>query len=109
MRLRNALLAATSAIALVLAVPVPANAAAGDEFRYKYGTGSTGSLVEPRSRECIDLPGATAEQPAYAPRNLTGSTATAFLEFGCEGDTYYALRPGGHAGDRLLVRSVVFA
>ncbi|GAA1387227.1 hypothetical protein GCM10009639_12070 [Kitasatospora putterlickiae] len=108
MRLRNALLAATSAIALVLAVPLSANAATG-EFRYKYGADDTGALIDPKSRSCIDLPEATAAEPAFAPSNQTGSTATVFLDSGCAGDTYFALRPGGRAGNRLLVRSVVFS
>ncbi|MET8700496.1 MULTISPECIES: hypothetical protein [unclassified Kitasatospora] len=108
MRLRNAVLAAISAIALVLAVPLSANAAAG-EFRYKYGPDFTGALIEPKSHACVDLPEATDEEPAFAPSNRTGSTATVFRDFGCAGDTYFVLRPGGRAGDRLLVRSVVFA
>ncbi|MFF8773973.1 hypothetical protein [Kitasatospora sp. NPDC015120] len=108
MRLRNAVLAAVSAIMLVLAVPVSANAADG-EFRYRYGSDFTGALVDPESRACIDLPEATAEEPAYAPSNRTASTATAFLEAGCTGATSFALRPGGRAGNRLLVRSVVFS
>ncbi|MFF7455514.1 hypothetical protein [Kitasatospora sp. NPDC008115] len=108
MRLRNALLAATSAIALVLAVPVSANAAGG-EFRYKYGADFTGALIDPESRTCIDLPEATDAEPAFAPSNRTRSTATVFLDSGCAGETSYLLRPGGRAGDRLLVRSVVFS
>ncbi|MER5352488.1 hypothetical protein ABT093_19425 [Kitasatospora sp. NPDC002551] len=108
MRLRNAVLAVTSAIALVLAVPVSANAADG-EFRYKYGADFAGALVDPRSGTCIDLPEAGEDEPAYAPSNQTRSTATAFLDSGCAGDTYFVLRPGGRAGDRLLVRSVVFS
>ncbi|MER7705835.1 hypothetical protein ABTX81_23440 [Kitasatospora sp. NPDC097605] len=108
MRLRNAVLAATSAIVLVLAVPVSANAATG-EFRYRYGADYTGALIDPESRACIDLPEATAEEPAFAPSNRTGSTATVFLDPGCAGDTSFTLRPGGRAGNRLLVRSVVFS
>ncbi|MFF7098156.1 hypothetical protein ACFY9A_38115 [Streptomyces rubradiris] len=44
-----------------------------------------------------------------APKNLTDSTATVFLDADCEGDTYYTLRPGAGASDRLLLRSVVFS
>ncbi|MFE6867390.1 hypothetical protein ACFVFS_12565 [Kitasatospora sp. NPDC057692] len=108
MRLRNAVLAATSAIALVLAVPVSANAADG-EFRYKYGSDFTGALIDPKGGTCVDLPEATEAEPAFAPSNQTRSTATVFRDLGCAGDTYFVLRPGGRAGDRLLVRSVVFS
>ncbi|MET8544033.1 hypothetical protein ABZW03_25795 [Kitasatospora sp. NPDC004799] len=108
MRLRNAVLAAASAIALVVAVPVSANAAQG-EFRYKVAPGYTSGLFNPPSGECLDIPEATQEQPAYAPENLTRSTATVYLDFGCEGDTYYVMNPGRKLGDRLKLRSVVFS
>ncbi|MET9403491.1 hypothetical protein [Kitasatospora sp. NPDC002965] len=111
MRLRNAVLAATSAVALVLAVPVSANAADG-VFRYTYrdgGADQRGELVDPPSGTCIDLPGATEADPAFAPVNRTGGSAVEFLEFGCRGDIYYTLKPGGSAGRRLHVRSVLFS
>ncbi|WP_316519809.1 hypothetical protein [Kitasatospora brasiliensis] len=108
MRLRNAVLAAASAIALVLAVPYSANAAQGD-FGYKYGFGSTSGLFNPPSGKCIDIPEATTQEPAFAPENLTRSTATVFLDFDCNGDVFYAMNPGKKLGDRLKLRSVVFS
>ncbi|MBV2155274.1 hypothetical protein [Kitasatospora sp. SUK 42] len=107
MRLRNAVLAAVSAVALVLAVPMSANAAQGD-FRYKYGFGHTSGLFNPPSGPCIDIPEATEEEPAFAPENLTRSTATVFLDFDCEGE-HYVVNPGKKFSDRLKLRSVVFS
>lgn len=50
-----------------------------------------------------------AVQPAHTPKNYTSSVATVFAGPNCTGD-YFSLRPnGGHASDRLKVRSVVFA
>ncbi|MBO1417142.1 hypothetical protein [Streptomyces sp. FH025] len=108
MRLRNAVLAAASAVALVLAVPLSANATEGD-FRYKYGFGLRSGLFNPPSGLCIDIPEATAEEPAFAPENLTGSTATVYLDFDCKGDVFYVMNPGKRLGDRLKLRSVVFS
>ncbi|MFE4970849.1 hypothetical protein ACFRAR_01880 [Kitasatospora sp. NPDC056651] len=107
MRLRNAVLAAASAIALVLAVPVSADAAQG-KFGYKYGPGATGALFNPPSGRCIDIPEATAAEPAFAPENITRSTATVFKDFDCDGE-YYVLNPDKKASDRLKLRSVVFS
>ncbi len=108
MRLRNTVLAATSAIALVLAVPTSANAATG-EFLYRTGSGLPRGLTDPGSGECINLPGTTDAEPAHSPRNLTLSTATVFVDFDCAGDTYYVMKPGKVLGDRLKLRSVVFS
>ncbi|MEV6977492.1 hypothetical protein [Kitasatospora sp. NPDC093806] len=108
MRLRNAVLAATSAIALVLAVPTSANAATG-EFLYRVGSGLPSGLTDPEGGVCINLPGATDAEPAFAPRNITTSTATVFLEFDCDGDTFYVMNPGKILGNRLKLRSVVFS
>ncbi|MET7615452.1 hypothetical protein [Streptomyces sp. NPDC005408] len=47
--------------------------------------------------------------PAQAPKNRTDATATVFLDAYCDGGVYYTLRPGGGAGDRLKLRSVVFS
>ncbi|MFF2081430.1 hypothetical protein ACFVXG_42495 [Kitasatospora sp. NPDC058162] len=109
MRLRNAVLAVASAAALVLAVPMSANAATGD-FLYKVGPlpGVLTGLADPESRVCIDVP-ETGNGTAYAPENLTTSTATVFLEANCDGDVFYTLNPGKKAGDRLKFRSVVFS
>ncbi|GGU99383.1 hypothetical protein GCM10010275_42820 [Streptomyces litmocidini] len=113
MRLRSAL--ATAAAALLLAtVPGSASAAEG-QFRYTYRTSggyeAVGFLDNPDSGTCIDIQG-TAQEPgsaAYAPKNRTDATAVVFLEPNCEGDSFYSLRPGGGASDRLLVRSVLFS
>ncbi|NRQ31199.1 hypothetical protein HII36_05030 [Nonomuraea sp. NN258] len=113
MRFRSALTAA-GAVALALAVTLPAAAATG-QFRYTYrtwhGSEVIGFLTDPLSGKCIDLPmaGANGGDAAYAPKNLTKSTATVFLNADCTGDVYYTLRPGGGASNRLLVRSVVFS
>ncbi|RKT19272.1 hypothetical protein BX285_3728 [Streptomyces sp. 1114.5] len=108
MRLRNAVLAAVSAAALVLAVPTSANAAIGD-FLYKVGPGVPAGIADPESGKCINLFGATETDPAFAPKNLTASTATVFLDFDCSGDTFYVMNPGKILGDRLKLRSVVFS
>lgn len=108
MRLRNAVLAAVSAAALLVAVPTSANAAIGD-FLYKVGPGVPAGLADPESRKCINLFGATEQTPAFAPENLTASTATVFLDFDCNGDTFYVMNPGKILGDRLKLRSVIFS
>ncbi|MFC5666658.1 hypothetical protein ACFP3U_27290 [Kitasatospora misakiensis] len=108
MRLRNSVLAATSAIALVLAVPVSANAAVGD-FLYKVGPGVPAGIADPASGGCVNLPYTTEEDPGFAPQNLTASTATVFRDFDCGGDTYAVMKPGMRFGDRLEVRSVRFS
>ncbi|MEU1503533.1 hypothetical protein [Kitasatospora sp. NPDC005748] len=108
MRLRNATLAAASAIALVLAVPASAGAATGD-FLYKVGRGAETGLADPVSGECVDLPGATTGVPAFAPENHTRSTATAYLDFDCAGDVFFVMLPGKKYGNRLHLRSVVFS
>ncbi|MFF0217360.1 hypothetical protein [Streptomyces vinaceus] len=108
MRLRNATIAALGALTLLLAVPNSASAATG-EFRYQFGTGADGSLLDPESGVCINLPEASETETARAPQNLTTSTATVFLELDCDGDTYFTMPPGKKLGDRLQLRSVVFS
>ncbi|MFC9330105.1 hypothetical protein [Kitasatospora sp. NPDC057015] len=111
MRLRNAAIAAASAVTLVLAVPGSATASFG-EFRYTYrdaGDQRSGRLVGPPSGVCVNLPEASDEEPAYAPGNRTVSTATAFLDFDCAGERSHVLRPGAGAPERLAVRSVIFS
>ncbi|MFJ3789509.1 hypothetical protein [Kitasatospora sp. NPDC090091] len=108
MRLRNATIAAASAVALVLAVPTSATAATGD-FLYKVGPGVPAGIADPASGECINLPFTTEDAPGFAPQNLTGSTATVFLDFDCNGDVFYVMNPGKILGDRLKLRSVVFS
>ncbi|MFF3503456.1 hypothetical protein [Streptomyces sp. NPDC003247] len=106
--------AACSAFLLLLALPGSASAATG-QFRYTYSTAegyeAVGFLNNPASGECINLPapGSAPGTASRAPMNRTDATATVFLNADCEGDTYYTLRPGAGASDRLLLRSVVFS
>ncbi|WP_030338432.1 hypothetical protein [Streptomyces sp. NRRL S-1022] len=106
--------AVCSTVALVVAASGPASAATG-QFRYTYttteGYDAVGFLNNPPSGECINLQGPASEpgSPSRAPRNLTDATATVFLSADCEGGTYYTLRPGAQASERLLLRSVVFS
>ncbi|MFI2642099.1 hypothetical protein [Streptomyces sp. NPDC018610] len=106
--------AACSAFLLLLAAPGTASAATG-QFRYTYTTAegyeAVGFLNDPASGTCIDLPapGSAPGAASRAPQNRTDATATVFLDAGCEGDTYYTLRPGSGASSRLLLRSVVFS
>ncbi|MFD3525856.1 hypothetical protein [Streptomyces sp. NPDC058653] len=114
MRLRTSVAAAVGALALVLTLPASAGAAQGD-FTYQHyteaGITQTSALMNPRSGECITLPEVENEMtaPAHSPRNNTDATATVFTGADCEGD-HFSLRPnGGHASQRLMVRSVVFS
>ncbi|MFJ8165550.1 hypothetical protein ACIRBY_32185 [Streptomyces sp. NPDC096136] len=111
MRLRNSLAAAVGALTLVLTLPNSASAAVGT-FEYTYfenGHARIGALVDPAGEDCIDIPGATDADPAQAPKNLTNATATVFLDFGCQGDTFYVMNPLKILGPRLKLRSVVFS
>ncbi|WP_151771009.1 hypothetical protein [Streptomyces abyssomicinicus] len=105
--------AVCSAVALLVAVPGPASAAAG-QFRYTYttteGYDAVGFLNNPPSGECVNLQGPAAEpgSPSRAPSNQTDATATVFLDSDCQGATY-TLRPGARASERLLLRSVRFS
>ncbi|TWV56412.1 hypothetical protein FRZ03_04535 [Streptomyces misionensis] len=98
----------------MLAAPGSASAATG-QFRYTYTTAegyeAVGFLNDPPGGECINLQGPASEPGSVsrAPKNRTDATATVFLDADCEGDIYYTLRPGAGAGDRLLLRSVVFS
>ncbi|TJZ50344.1 hypothetical protein FCH28_24010 [Streptomyces piniterrae] len=115
MRLRRTLGTAVSALALVLALPASANASAGT-FTYLYsnveiGPVNMGTLVDPPSGECITLPEVADESvpPAHTPTNSTDAYATVYTDPMCEGDSF-TLRPlGGHASERLKVRSVMFS
>lgn len=114
MHLRQTVAAAAASFALLLSLPGHAAAAVG-EFRYTYyddfGNRAAGVLVEPDSRTCVTLPEVAdpdTTEPAFAPQNFTGSTATMFTGPDCDGD-YYSLRPGGRASDRLKLRSVLFS
>ncbi|KAF8947743.1 hypothetical protein BGZ46_005484 [Entomortierella lignicola] len=84
-------------------------AAANGDFLYKVGRGTPASLANPKSGQCINLFGATEEDPAFSPEDLTTSTATVFLDFDCNGDVFFVMNPGKKLGDRLKLRSVVFS
>ncbi|MFJ2407208.1 hypothetical protein ACIOUE_38605 [Streptomyces xanthochromogenes] len=113
MSLRSLTLAAGAAV-LLIALPGSASAAGG-QFRYSYTTAdgyeAVGFLNNPASGQCINLAPAASEpgSASRAPKNHTDATATVFLGTDCEGDTYYSLKPGQGASDRLQVRSVVFS
>lgn len=114
MRLRTLTAAAACGLAVLLAAPGSASAAEG-YFTYWYeipgGAQQTGTLADPPSGVCITLPEVAPEwtPPAHTPRNYTDSVATVFADADCEGP-YFSLRPnGGHASERLKVRSVVFS
>ncbi|MGW2540997.1 hypothetical protein ACWC5I_09000 [Kitasatospora sp. NPDC001574] len=108
MRLRQAAVTTVGVLTLLLSAPTPASAATG-VFEYQHGRGLPGALVDPPSAECINIPGATEEDPAFAPWNLTTSSAVAFLEAHCKGDVYRLMEPGTKLGNRLHLRSVVFS
>jgi hypothetical protein len=114
MRLRSTLAAALGAATLVLALPASAQAAEG-HFSYVFHDWSGGSRIgvldAPPSRECITLPETVDPYapPADSPRNDTDATAVVFSGVDCTGDSY-SLRPfGGHASERLKLRSVLFS
>ncbi|MEV7401040.1 hypothetical protein AB0N93_11670 [Streptomyces sp. NPDC091267] len=115
MRLRTTAAAALGALSLIVSLPGSASAADG-HFSYTYtasdGSRQTGLLVDPPSRECVTLPEVADPEvtfPADTPWNNTDSTATVFSGPDCDG-AYYTLRPnGGHASDRLKLRSVLFS
>lgn len=114
MRLRTSVAATVGALALVITLPASAGAAEGS-FTYQHynqaGIADVSGLMDPQSRECITLPEVEDENapPAHSPRNHTDATATVFTGVDCEGQ-HFSLRPnGGHASERLKVRSVVFS
>ncbi|MFD7084930.1 hypothetical protein [Streptomyces sp. NPDC059918] len=108
MRLHHSLTAAAGALLLALALPTSAHAAAG-EFNYTTSTGQTAGIADPQSGICINLPEATAENPADSPQNFTDATATVFLDTDCEGDTYTAMNPGKKLDANTQLRSVIFS
>jgi hypothetical protein len=104
-RIRVVLAVTAAAFALTAS---PASATEG-EFHYEtvYGPGS---IVDPPSRECVNIPEVEGtDDYAFRVQNSTFSTATVFKDEDCEG-AYYSLRPQGkQTSERLLVRSVVFS
>ncbi|WKV75438.1 hypothetical protein AW27_030310 [Streptomyces sp. PCS3-D2] len=114
MRLRNTVAAALGALMLSAALPTSPASAASGEFLYSYvgtnGVNLRGALVEPDSGQCINIPETgDSSPPAFAPRNFTDATATAFLDANCDGDVFFTMRPGQVVGNRLRLRSVVFS
>ncbi|MFE7788429.1 hypothetical protein [Streptomyces sp. NPDC057460] len=115
MRLRTTVAAALGALALVVTLPTSASATVG-VFAYRYtgldGTPQIAELVNPPSGECVTLPEVAdpnSSNPADSPWNFTASTATVFTGPDCDGEDF-SLRPfGGHASERLKLRSVVFS
>ncbi|MDH6574492.1 hypothetical protein [Kitasatospora sp. MAP5-34] len=112
MRLRNAVVAAVSALGLVLAVPGSALAATG-QFRYTFinpdGYEMVGFMNNPPSGECLNLPGRDDDlPPAFAPQNRTDALAIVYVGTDCHG-ARWPLHPGIGASDRLVLRSVEFA
>ncbi|MEW9513878.1 hypothetical protein [Streptomyces bacillaris] len=108
MRLRPVLAAAAGALLITVSVPNSASAATG-EFRYRGPLLGSHTLLDPSSRECINIPQATNLLPAQSPQNFTTSTATIFLDFDCDGDTFTVLNPGQSGGILVKFRSVVFS
>ncbi|MER7468070.1 hypothetical protein [Streptomyces sp. NPDC097981] len=114
MRLRTAVLAAASALTLLVAVPGSAGAAAG-EFEYSFagldGATQRARILDPESDECISLPEVAdpaASEPAFSPRNRTDAVARVFTNPDCTGDAF-DLRPfTGRGSERLKLRSVLF-
>jgi hypothetical protein len=95
-------------------VPAAASSTVG-EFVYRYGDEQgiiqEASLEDPPSGRCVNLPEVAEVEDGYAmlPSNYTFSTATVFKRANCDGNAYYSIRPGGHASDRLLMKSVFFS
>ncbi|MEU5215223.1 hypothetical protein AB0G79_03360 [Streptomyces sp. NPDC020807] len=114
MRLRSSFAAVCGALALTAALAAPAHAATG-EFHYTFvgisGDPQTGTLYDPPSGECTQIPEAAdpdSSAPAFAPHNDTDAYAVVFTGSHCDGDSW-TLRPHGRpASDRLLLRSVMF-
>ncbi|POG44001.1 hypothetical protein BV881_29125 [Streptomyces sp. ZL-24] len=108
MRLRPVLAVAAGALLITMSVPNSASAATG-EFQYRGPLLGSHTLIDPPDQECINIGEATNLLPAQSPRNLTTSTATIFLDFDCDGDTFTVLNPGQSGGILVKFRSVVFS
>ncbi|MGW7411945.1 hypothetical protein [Streptomyces sp. NPDC054863] len=114
MRFRSTAGAALGALALIVTLPTSASAAEGGFF-YTYsgldGSPRTGILTDPPSYECVTLPevgNPSASSPAHSPRNHTDEYATAFTGPHCDGASFTMRPDGGHASERLKLRSVLF-
>ncbi|MDI5962917.1 hypothetical protein [Streptantibioticus silvisoli] len=114
MRLRTTLLAAAvSAAALALSLPTAASATEG-AFTYVYddpsGAPHLGLVVDPPSHTCVPLREVASPylSPAHSPHNDTASVAKVFTGPFCDGASFPLRALGGHASDRLKLRSVEF-
>lgn len=79
------------------------------EFKYKSSEGVEYELYDPEPERCVNVRGATLSAPAHSPHNDVDATATVFLDFDCQGETFYVMEPGKKLGERLKFRSVLFA
>lgn len=113
-RIRHSVAAVACALTVAFAFPGSAHAAVGT-FTYAYvgldGGRQEAVLTDPPNGRCITLPEVSdpdSSEPAFAPRNFTDAPAVVFTGTDCDGDSF-TLRPaGGHASDRLKLRSVLF-
>ena len=114
MRLRSALTTTVCVLAAAFALPGPARAADG-EFRYAFSAGGVqdeGRMIDPPSDVCLTLPevaDTTDTEPAFAPINNTSDPATVYTGPDCDGASFMLRPEGGHASERLKLRSVRFS
>ncbi len=97
----------------VLAAAAPQALAADGYFSYVYDVGGErqeGMVVDPPNGLCITLPEVAdpGSEPAFSPSNFTDAPATVFTGTHCDGDRFTLRAEGGHASDRLKLRSVRF-
>lgn len=113
MKLRTALGSALAALALVLPLAGPAQAAQGD-FHYTYvdgfGQERLVDLHDPVSGKCINLHGVGDDEvpPGYAPHNETDTAATVYVGANCTGAEWRLRAHGRPTRDALELRSVRF-
>jgi hypothetical protein len=117
MRLRRAFVMVLGTGMLVLATSAVANAApaANGKFWYLFvdsqGIHQISTLIDPPSRDCIDLTEVAnprTSTPAYAPYNDTDATAVVYTKPGCKGD-FHVLNPRKGASHLVKLRSVLFS
>ncbi|WP_407562655.1 hypothetical protein [Streptomyces sp. 184] len=113
MKLRTALGSALAALALVLPMAVPAQAAEG-AFHYTYvdgfGQERLVDLHDPVSGKCVNLHGVGHDDvlPGYGPHNETDTAATVYVGASCTGAEWRLRAHGRPARDDLELRSVRF-
>ena len=122
MRLRSALLAITSALALALPSATAAHAQDELGLNYKYTNSSTGAaesaslLEQPPLNECLLIPQVAELSPgqpnadAFAPQNTsTRANSQIFATDDCTGRPKVVLKPGSdQEPDDVTFRSVKF-